>query len=270
MVLVIAQLLSAAFIFSSATTPRETILDINLWLIVCATQLSVAAGYIINAFFDKEKDLINRPQKTLLETNISIRSKLIGYIFLNGTAVLAASSVSKRSAVFFCTYIACMAFYSAFLKRYLFIGNICSALLTVLPFFAITVYFKNFSVEIFTLATYLLLLISIKELIKDLCNIKGDLSNNYKTIPTVYGENSAKRLISFLVVFCFGVFFLLFFFFSLQSMVYYFLASLGFLVFFTVLLWASSKPKQLILLLFGIKALILLGIICLPLLKIPI
>ena len=51
MVLVIAQLLSAAFIFSSAISPRETILDINLWLIVCATMLSVAAGYIINAFF---------------------------------------------------------------------------------------------------------------------------------------------------------------------------------------------------------------------------
>ena len=56
MVLVIAQLLSAAFIFSSATSPRETLLDINLWLIVCATLLSVAAGYIINAFFDQEKD----------------------------------------------------------------------------------------------------------------------------------------------------------------------------------------------------------------------
>ena len=270
MVLVIAQLLSAAFIFSSATSPRETILDINLWLIVCATMLSVAAGYIINAFFDQEKDLINRPQKTLLETNISIRSKMIGYIFLNGTAVLVASSVSQRSALFFCAYIASMAFYSAFLKRYLFIGNIGSALLTILPFFAITVYFKNFSIEMFTLASYLLLLISIKELLKDLCNIKGDLSNNYKTIPTVYGENRAKRLISLLVVFCFGVFLLLYFFFSLQSMVYYFLASLCFLVFFTVLLWVSSKPKQLVLLLFGIKALIALGIICLPLLKIPI
>ena len=54
MVLVIAQLLSAAFIFSNATSPRETILDINLWLIVFATLLSVAAGYIINAFFDHE------------------------------------------------------------------------------------------------------------------------------------------------------------------------------------------------------------------------
>ena len=269
-VLVIAQLLSSAFIFSTQASPRVTFLDVNLWLIVLATVLSVAAGYIINAFFDQEKDLINRPQKTLLEQNISERSKLIGYFTFNGLALLVASSVSQKSALFFCAYIVSMALYSGFLKRYLFVGNLVSAALTVLPFFAITVYFKNFTMEIFTLASYLLLLISIKELVKDLCNIRGDLSNNYKTIPTVYGEVQVKGLISLLVCFCFGVFFLLYFFFSLQGMLYYFIASLVFLVFFTILLWRFSKTNQLIFLLFGIKALILLGIICLPLLKIPI
>ena len=269
-VLVIAQLLSSAFIFSTQASPRVTFLDVNLWLIVLATVLSVAAGYIINAFFDQEKDLINRPQKTLLEQNISERSKLIGYFTLNGVALLVASSVSQKSALFFCAYIVSMALYSGFLKRYLFVGNLVSAALTVLPFFAITVYFKNFTMEIFTLASYLLLLISIKELVKDLCNIRGDLSNNYKTIPTVYGEVQVKGLISLLVCFCFGVFFLMYFFFSLQGMLYYFIASLVFLVFFTILLWRFSKTNQLIFLLFGIKALILLGIICLPLLKIPI
>ena len=269
-VLVIAQLLSSAFIFSTQASPRVTFLDVNLWLIVLATVLSVAAGYIINAFFDQEKDLINRPQKTLLEQNISERSKLIGYFTFNGVALLVASSVSQKSALFFCAYIVSMALYSGFLKRYLFVGNLASAALTVLPFFAITVYFKNFTMEIFTLASYLLLLISIKELVKDLCNIRGDLSNNYKTIPTVYGEVQVKGLISLLVCFCFGVFFLMYFFFSLQGMLYYFIASLVFLVFFTILLWRFSKTNQLIFLLFGIKALILLGIICLPLLKIPI
>ena len=269
-VLVIAQLLSSAFIFSTQASPRVTFLDVNLWLIVLATVLSVAAGYIINACFDQEKDLINRPQKTLLEQNISERSKLIGYFTFNGVALLVASSVSQKSALFFCAYIVSMALYSGFLKRYLFVGNLVSAALTVLPFFAITVYFKNFTMEIFTLASYLLLLISIKELVKDLCNIRGDLSNNYKTIPTVYGEVQVKGLISLLVCFCFGVFFLLYFFFSLQGMLYYFIASLVFLVFFTILLWRFSKTNQLIFLLFGIKALILLGIICLPLLKIPI
>ena len=269
-VLVVAQLLSAYFIFSPGNSTTETFLDINLCLIVLATILSVGAGYIINAFFDQEKDLINRPQKTLLEQNISERSKLIGYFTLNVCALLFASSVSQKSALFFFAYIVSMALYSGLLKRYLFIGNLFSATLTVLPFFAITVYYKNFTMEIFTLASYLLLLISIKELVKDLCNVRGDLSNNYKTIPTVYGEVQTKGLISLLVFFCFGVFLLLHFFFALHGMLYYFIANLIFLVFFTILLWRFSKTNQLIYLLYGLRALILLGIICLPLLKITI
>ena len=54
MVLVIAQLLSAAFIFSSAQVPEKQFWT-SIWLIVCSTMLSVAAGYIINAFFDQKK-----------------------------------------------------------------------------------------------------------------------------------------------------------------------------------------------------------------------
>ena len=102
------------------------------------------------------------------------------------------------------------------------------------------------------------------------CSIRGDLSNNYKTIPSVYGEIQAKVLISLLVCFCFGVFFLLHFFYDLHGMLYYFIISLVFLSFFITLLWRFSKTNQLIFLQFGIKALILLGIICLPLLKIPV
>jgi 4-hydroxybenzoate polyprenyltransferase len=33
-------------------------------------------------------------------------------------------------------------------------------------------------------------------MIKDLENLKGDLANNYKTIPIVYGEMVSKKIIS--------------------------------------------------------------------------
>ena len=135
MVLLVAQLLSSAFIFASVSNPLEIFFDLNLWMILLATSVSVAAGYILNAFFDQEKDLINRPHKTLLEQNISERTKLISYIIFNVIALLIASYVSQRSVIFFCVYIGGMAFYSAFLKRYLFMGNLGSATLTVLPFF---------------------------------------------------------------------------------------------------------------------------------------
>jgi 4-hydroxybenzoate polyprenyltransferase len=88
-----------------------------------------------------------------------------------------------------------------------------SAFLAVLPFFAILLYYynqipfeeienyKNQLAVIFAHASFLFLLLLIREMIKDLENLKGDLANNYKTIPIVYGENTSKKTITFLA-FC--------------------------------------------------------------------
>jgi 4-hydroxybenzoate polyprenyltransferase len=46
----------------------------------------------------------------------------------------------------------------------------------------------------FAHASFLTLLL-IREMIKDLENLKGDLANNYKTIPIVYGEMVSKKLL---------------------------------------------------------------------------
>ncbi len=72
--------------------------------------------------------------------------------------------------------------------------------MAVLPFFAILFYYKNFYEVIFGHASFLFLLLLIREIIKDLENIKGDLSNNYKTIPIIYGEEIAKKIITLLTV----------------------------------------------------------------------
>jgi len=268
LVLVLAQFVSAIFIFAPEYNGFSILLDFNFWMIVTATALSVASGYILNAFFDEEKDLINRPQKTLLERQVSAQTKLGVYFALNFSALIAASYVSFRSVVFFAIYIGAMAMYSAFIKRFLFVGNLTSALLTILPFFAVTVYFRNFSIEIFTHAAYLLLLISMRELVKDLYNLKGDLSHRYQTIPAVFGERTTKRFFTLLVACTYGVSFLLIRNFELQSMIYYFVFGLLALSICTLTLWVSNKTKVVGFVHLGIKIIILAGIMSLPLLRI--
>jgi len=45
----------------------------------------------------------------------------------------------------------------------------------------------------------------MREIIKDLENIKGDFTLNYRTIPVVYGEELSKYLLSTsLFVYCFN------------------------------------------------------------------
>lgn len=265
-VLMLAQLLTSVFIFSSKEIV-PTLLDLNLWLIVLATGFSVSGGYIFNAFFDEEKDLINRPEKTLLERHISAKTKLGVYFACSILALLVASYVSFRAVLFFTSYMVAMFLYSSLLKRDLWFGTLTSTLLTVLPFFAITVYFNNFSIEILTHAAYLYTLVSIREFVKDLYNIKGDMAQNYKTFPVVWGERKTKQLISVLIFCALLVVALLRAFFDLNAMGYYFILAAISLVFLWVLLWRVRTTRHMGLLLQFVRLIILLGIISLPLLR---
>lgn len=265
-VLMLAQLLTAVFIFSTLDI-LTTLLDINLWFIVLATGFSVSGGYIFNAFFDEEKDLINRPEKTLLERHISVKAKLGMYFVCSILSLLVASYVSFKAVVFFTAYMVAMFLYSSFLNRDLWFGTLTSTLLTILPFFAITVYYSNFSLEILTHAAYLYTLISIREFVKDLYNLKGDMAQNYRTFPVVWGERHTKQLITILIFCAILVIVLLNAFFTLNAMRYYFVFAFGFLIILPVLLWRISATRYMGLLLQSVRFLIFLGIISLPLLR---
>lgn len=89
--------------------------------------------------------------------------------------------------------------YSHKIKRLPFLGNLVSALLAITPFFVVFIYYRNFDTVIFAHAMFLFLLILSREMIKDLENISGDIAQNYRTIPILYGIKASKILISMLI-----------------------------------------------------------------------
>ena len=183
LIIALAQYLASIYILAPDLPLREVVFDLNLFIIVVASALVIASGYIINNFYDAEKDLINRPRKSMLDRLVRQRFKLSTYFVLNFLSVFAASYVSFRAVVFFSAYIFGIWFYSHKLKRIPFLGNFVSATLAISPFFAVFVYYKNFETVIFVHAIFLFLLILAREMIKDLENMTGDMAQNYDTIP---------------------------------------------------------------------------------------
>ena len=199
--IVIAQYITAVFIMApSSQSLSEILFDRPLFALILATVGAIASGYIINNFYDSEKDYINRPHKSILEQYVSQNTKLILYFVINFIVVIIASYVSFRSVLFFSIYIFSIWFYSHKIKKMPIVGNLISAILTITPFFAIFLYYKNYSGLIFVFGFYLFMILSMRELVKDLENLKGDLTLNYKTVPVVYGEKIAKNMIVFLVI----------------------------------------------------------------------
>jgi 4-hydroxybenzoate polyprenyltransferase len=260
LVLIIAQYLASLFIFSSGKSIRRVIFDFDLFCIVIASICVVAGGYIINNFYDVKVDRINRPLKTSLDNYVKQETKLLLYFFLNFLGFTFGLFVSFKSALFFSVYIFSIWFYSHKLKKYAFTGLITATILTILPFFAVFVYYKNFSKIIFVHAIFLFLVIMVRELIKDLENIKGALANNYKTFSIVYGEVKTKQLSLFLLVLTLIPTLFLLNDPALSHMKYFFYLSFLTLFYVGFYLWKSNQQGQYTFLHNILKVLLLIGV----------
>tara|TARA_B110000444_G_scaffold60360_1_gene56275 strand:+ start:3932 stop:4792 length:861 start_codon:yes stop_codon:yes gene_type:complete len=265
--IVVAQYVTAIFIMAPNQSLSEVLLDRTLFALILASVAAIASGYIINNFYDSEKDSINRPQQVSVEKMVSQNTKLILYFILNISVIIAASYVSFRAVLFFSLYIFAIWFYSHKIKRRPVVGNLTSAILTITPFFAIFLYYKNFSSLIFVFGFYLFLVLSMRELIKDLQNLKGDLLQNYKTIPVVYGEKYAKLMIIVLVVCNVSVTIFLLKSYALERMDYFFYTSISLLFVVLLLLPKAQSRQQYSRIHILLKLLVLLGVFSIVLLN---
>lgn len=262
-VLVAAQYLAAIFIFSPKKSARNVVLDLHLFYIVFATVCVIAGGYIINNFYDAKVDKINRPIKSRIDGFIKQETKLTLYFFLNMIGFLTAYLVSYKAAIFFATYIFGIWLYSHKLKKYPLTGSITATVLTILPFFAVFVYFRNFSKIIFVHAIFLFLVIMVREFIKDLESIKGAVANNFDTFPVVYGERRTKQISTLLIALTLGPAAVLFTYPAISYMRYYFYFAAVVLIYVSIFLWKARTRSQYIRLHNILKLLLLLGILSL-------
>ncbi len=180
----------------------------------------------------------------MLDRLVSQRYKLSAYFILNFIAVFVASYVSFRAVLFFSAYIFGIWLYSHKLKKVPLLGNFVSAILAIIPFFVVFVYYKNFETVIFVHALFLFLLILAREMIKDLENIPGDMAQNYKTIPIIYGPKVSKIAIGILILLTLIPSLLLIFKFDIGYMDYFFISCVVLLLFFLVLLPKANTRKH--------------------------
>lgn len=260
LIIVLAQYFASIFIMAHHLPVPEVVLDINLFLIVVSTALAIASGYLINNFYDSEKDLINRPKKTLLDNYVSQKTKLGVYFTLNFLSVIIASYVSFKAVLFFSSYIFLLWLYSHKIKRYPFLGTFTAGISAILPFFIIFVYYQNFEAVIIVHAVFLFFIILIRELVKDLENLKGDFTLDYATIPVKFSVAFTKRLISILVISTIIPALILVLYFDSGYMDYYFLTCVVLLIIFLVQLWQSEAKIHYLILHNLLKFVIVLGV----------
>lgn len=244
LLLAVAQYLAAIYMLDGSRSLSAVFFDYKLMLIVLSSATAIAAGYIINNFYDRKKDFINRPQKAMIDSMVSDRTKLLVVAITANLALGMASLVSYRALLFFGAYIVAMCLYSAFLRRFTILSNMVSAFLVVTPFLAITIYYRSFDTVIFVQAIFLLLILSAKKIAKDLKSIQGDLTANLQTIPVRYGVQRSKKLFNALLLLTVSVALFIVFRYPIGKMIYFFIISILIALVLGIFMFSAKSSRQ--------------------------
>ncbi len=202
MVLLTLVLTKYALIYSYTSTPLLT--EFQFAILALSILSITAGGYIVNDIFDLEADNINKPTKVFIGNIISVKNAWFAYwittiigLFL-GIYVSFKSGNNSLSFIFIFTSIA-LFIYSKLLKKLPFIGNIMVALLVSLSIFLIMLFeyseekINSFiAVVIYSIFSFLTTL--IREIIKDIEDVKGDYAQRMQTLPIVIGIQRTNRI----------------------------------------------------------------------------
>ncbi len=191
---------STFFLFNQEENLRSFVFDIKVHGIIFCSLLSIAAGGLINQFYDLEKDKIQRPFRSKLQSFLKQKYFLYMYIILNVISLSIAAILSWRIFVFFLIYQFIMWFYSHKLSKIFIVNNLTYVSLSLYPFFGLLVYYQHFTWKLFWMAAFLFLLLWIIDIMKDILTMRPDTLFGYDTIPLKLGIKKTSIFISILLV----------------------------------------------------------------------
>ncbi len=209
------------------------------WLLVLSTILIAAGGNVINDYFDTRIDRVNKPNELIVGRTVKRRVAMAVHLVLSSLGLLISLFVAWRSGQLKWVIIPVFAigtlwYYSTTLKRSFLIGNGAIALLSALVPLTIGLYEVtalahayptqvllsttdgqelpvsfDFNIPWFWILGYsafAFLTTLVREIQKDLADVKGDLADGCRTLPIVLGRKWSKAIsIGYLLVALIGV-----------------------------------------------------------------
>ena len=238
-------------------------------LLVTATVLITAGGYVINDYFDIKTDLINKG-KVIVGTKIPRRKAMMWNNIFNISGVATGFYISWKAGylmlgALFLIASGLLYFYSASYKRQFLIGNVIVALLiSMVPllvvFYEWPALYRFYTLNAISLpginfifywvsgfALFAFLTTLTREIIKDIEDFEGDIAYGRNTIPVVIGVLSAKVVSICLVILTISLLYLVWYFFinDIITLIYLSVAIVLPLLFVIYKVVVSNNRKQL-------------------------
>jgi 4-hydroxybenzoate polyprenyltransferase len=182
----------------------ECFIDAQFWYGCLCLTVITATGYWVNDAFDFKIDRENKPRRVIVNAHLSVKKVLSAY-FVAAAMILIFSFFFQPLVLFAINagVIGLLFLYAWLLKRTTVVGNIVIALLT-----ALVVYYAALMYVPRTVVMWMILfafeVTFLREVVKDVEDIKGDLKFKLQTLPIRIGTEATKRFL----LLCYAVFIL--------------------------------------------------------------
>lgn len=195
LIIALAQYMTAIFIIADQNRQYDALTDPKLFLLSLSSVLIAAAGYIINDYYDVKIDYINKPNRVVVGKVLKRRVVMVAHTMINFVGIGLGFLVSPIVAIinFLCALLLWL--YSNQLKRMPLAGNLSVALLTGLSIYIVEIVFRSGNQFVLVYAAFAFGYTVIREIVKDMEDVKGDETFGCKTIPIVYGLRVTKWII---------------------------------------------------------------------------
>jgi 4-hydroxybenzoate polyprenyltransferase len=196
--------------------------ELLFFLLMAASVCIAAAGYIINDYFDVNIDQVNKSSKVIIGTYIKRRWAIFFHAILSLTGFILSLYIGYKLNNIYIPFfnfiaIALLWFYSTTFKKKLLVGNVIISLLTAWVILVLTLSEYRFRISpedfvwqrilkvSFVYAGFAFIISLIREVIKDMEDIEGDLKYGCKTMPIVWGLPASKVFTGVWIVVLAGV-----------------------------------------------------------------
>lgn len=188
----LCQVLVQVCLLQPGVPVRQILAAERFYLLLLATFCVAAAGYIINDYYDIKIDAINKPRRQVVGKTINRRQAMLAHLLLSGIGVLVGLVLSWRLGLLNLVVTLLLWGYSARLKSYFLVGNLLIALLSALMVLVVALHFGSGNTAVWAYALFAFLISLVREVIKDVEDMKGDASFDRRTLPVVLGVPATK------------------------------------------------------------------------------
>ncbi len=177
--------------YVSALRTFDFVGDWRFWLELGLMLLIMAGGYWVNDAYDFKIDRINRPHQTVVGPYLSRKKVLSVYFGVTWVALTLSLLLPWKWVLINGCAAVTLHLYAAYFKRMAVIGNLIIASLTLLVVLSAALLY-HLKLPLMWAMIFAFGITFVREVTKDVEDIRGDLQHGLQTLPILLGIRGTK------------------------------------------------------------------------------